>query len=69
VEPGGGDDDVRIEVGTRTQGDPGLRERVDLVGDDRRRTIAQGGEQVAVRDQAQSLVPRVVARRQVVSMS
>ena len=42
-----------------------LGERLDAVGDDRRAAVPDRLEQVAVRHQAQALIPRVVARLEV----
>ena len=65
VQAGGGDDEVGLELVARPQPQPLLGERLDLVGDDRRSALRQRLEQVAVGHQAQALVPRVVAGREV----
>ena len=61
LQAGGGDDDVGIDALTRTQHDAGPVEMVDVVGHHIRTTIADGRVQIVVENQAQPLVPRVVA--------
>jgi hypothetical protein len=65
VQPGGGHDDVGLELTARRQPDARLGERVDLVGDDLGGPRGDRLEQVAVGDDAEPLVPRVVAGREV----
>src|SRR5207248_7137609 len=65
VEAGGGHDDVGGEILTRAQANAGLGEGVDLVGDDVDRVLLDRLEQIAVRDDAHALVPRVVRRLEV----
>ena len=60
AQPGRGDDDVRVQLGPGGQPDPGLGERLDRVGHHRRPARPDRGEQVAVRDEAEPLVPGVV---------
>src|SRR5439155_1361936 len=62
LESGGGDDDVGGEFGTGLQAQARLGEPGDVVGDHGDPALADRGEQVAVGDEAQSLVPRLVAR-------
>ena len=57
--------EVGLELLAGAQPDARLGERLDLVGDDRRAPVLQRLEQIAVRHQAEALVPRVVARREV----
>ena len=56
-EPGGGDDDVRLELLAGFEPDPGLREGLDLIGLDRGSAVAQRVQQVAAEHGAQALVP------------
>ena len=65
VQAGGGDDHVGLQLGARRELEPLLGERLDAVGHDRRAARADRLEQVAVGHEAQALVPRVVARREV----
>jgi hypothetical protein len=65
VEAGGGDDDVGRQVLAARELQARLGERVDAVGDHLRRPVAEGAEQVAVRDDAEPLLPRVVGRAEV----
>ena len=57
--------DVGLELRAGREPDARLGERLDLVGDDRRAAARDRLEQVAVGHEAQALVPRVVARREV----
>src|SRR5208283_5875913 len=61
VEAGGGDDDVGRDLLTGADLYPMLGERLNGVGDDRGLPLAQGREQVAVRDHGDALLPRAVA--------
>ena len=65
LEPGRGDDDVRVDALAGRQPDAGLVEALDRVGHDRCLARVDRAVQVAVRDQAQPLIPRVVVRREV----
>ena len=65
VEAGGGDDDVGLDLLARADPDPLLGERLDRVGDDRGLPLPQRREQVAVRDDGDALLPRAVARGEV----
>ena len=65
VEAGGGDDDVGLELLAGADPDAGLGELVDGVGDDRRLPLAEGREEVAVRDDRDALLPRPVAGAEV----
>lgn len=65
LQAGGGDDNVRIEVPTGFECNTGGVEVVDMVGDHLGAAAGDGVVQVGVRDQAQSLIPRVVPRREV----
>ena len=66
VQPGGGDDDVGLELARPTASRmPRSVKRLDAVGDDRRAAASDRLEQVAVGHGAQPLVPRVVARAEV----
>ena len=64
IEPGRGDDDVGVELAAVLQPDAFLSETVDLGGHDRSALVPDRLEQVAVRHQAQPLVPGIVARRE-----
>ena len=64
-EAGRGHDHVRLELVARHQPDPGRGEGVDVVGDHVGPALADDLEQVAIRHQAQPLVPRVVRRPEV----
>src|SRR6185369_15638864 len=46
----------------RAQPQAFLGERLDMIDDDRRAPRAHGGEEIAVGDEADALLPRVVAR-------
>ena len=61
VEPGRGDDDVGLELLPGLELEPRLGEGLDPVGDDRGAAARDRLEQVAVGDEAEALVPRVVA--------
>lgn len=65
IEPGRGDDDVGVQGRARGERQAGLGEGVDPIGDDVELTLADGTEEIAVGSQAQSLIPRVVARGEV----
>ena len=65
VQAGRGDDDVGLDLLARRQPYAALGERVDRVGDERGVSLAQRPEQVAVGDEAETLVPRVVLRTEV----
>src|ERR1700685_4053467 len=65
LESGRGDDDVGFELLARRQTQGGLGGGFALAGDDRRLAGAQRREQVAVGDEAQTLVPGLVARVEV----
>ena len=61
----GGHDHVRLEVAAGAKADAGLSERLDVVRYDGRVARAEHLEQVAVRSEAEPLIPRVVARVEV----
>ena len=63
-EPGGGDDDVRRKFAAILQADAVPGEGVDLCGRDGGAVFLDRLEQIAVGHQAQPLVPRVVAWRE-----
>ncbi len=65
LQAGRRDDDVGLEVVARLQLDPGLGERDDPIGDDRHGACLDRLEQVAVGHEAETLIPRRVARREV----
>ena len=61
VEAGGGDDDAGGDLLTGADLYPMLGERLNGVGDDRGRPLAQGREQITVRDDGDAPLPRAVA--------
>ena len=65
VEAGGGDHDVGRDLLTGADLDAVLGERLDRVSDDGGLALAQRREQVAVRDDGDALLPRPVARGEV----
>ena len=65
LQAGGGDDDVGVEVPAGFERDAGGVDMVDVVGDHLGAAVGDGGVQVGVGDQAQPLIPRVVARLEV----
>ncbi len=62
LQPGGGDDDVGRELLAGAQLEPLLGEALDLVGDHGGLAGADRLEEIAVGHQAEPLVPRIVAR-------
>jgi hypothetical protein len=65
VEPGGRDDDVRLEDLAGGQPDPRLGELLDRVGGHRRLALPVRGEQVAVRQHGDPLLPGPIPRVEV----
>ena len=65
VEPGGGDDHVGVKLAAALEHDPRLGERRDAIGDHRGLSAADRLEQVPIRNDAQSLVPGLVRRVEV----
>ena len=61
LQAGGGDDDVGVDALTGPQHDAGRVDVVDVVGHDLRAAVADRRVEVVVEDQAQPLVPRVIA--------
>jgi hypothetical protein len=53
-----------LQFGAGLQPDSGLGEGLDVVGDYGCAAVADGGEQIAVGNQAHPLIPRVVRRRE-----
>src|SRR5690242_16919485 len=64
-QPGRRDDDVRRQFSAVGEPDPLVGKRVDGAGHDLRRAVAQGGEQIPVGHDAESLVPGLVAGHEV----
>ena len=64
IETGGGDDDVGRKHRAGFQLDAGGREARDLIGDDLGLARAQRLEQISIGHQTQALLPRVIARRE-----
>ena len=58
-------DDVGLQLAARLELDPALGEGLDPVGDDLGAAVADRPEEVGVGDQAEALVPGVVARLEV----
>ena len=65
LEAGRGHHDVGVELLARAQRDPALGERLDVIGDDRGAARLDRREQIAVRHEADALIPHGVARREV----
>ena len=59
-----GDDDVGLEFLTRLQPYSILREALDMIGDDRHAPGVDLAEEIAVRHEAETLIPGIVARRE-----
>ena len=64
LQAGRGHDDVGCEFLARFQLDAALREALDVIGDDRHAPGIDFAEQIAVRHEAEPLVPGIVARRE-----
>src|SRR5690606_25501743 len=65
AESGRRDHEIRLDVVARTQADARWREALDVPGDHRDSAVSNRLEEVAVGYEAQALVPRVVAGREV----
>ena len=62
VKPGGGDDDIRIQMRAGLQGDARLIEGFDMIGDHARRARRNGAEQIAIGDIGDALAPGAIGR-------
>ena len=66
-QPGRRDDQIGLDFLAGFQLEAGFGETLDLVGDDRGGAIGECVEEIAVRCQAEALVPGIIARREMLS--